>query len=91
MFQKLIARIAGLRLAKKLKLEEGQMVENKPWYQSKGVWTGVVTVVSGAYELARVSLAPQFGIELPAIPPVVYTFLGAMGIYARTTATRVIG
>ena len=63
------------------------MENNKPWYKSKGVITGIVTVLIGAYETIRVTLAPQLGWTIPDIPPIVYTILGALGIYSRVVAT----
>lgn len=79
MFESLLAKIAGKWIAKKADLQEGPM-ETKKWYQSKGVWTGVVTVLLAAYGAA----APQF--NLPHIPEWVFTLLGAAGIYSRVTA-----
>jgi hypothetical protein len=52
----------------------------KAWYLSKGIWTGIVTALLGAY----LSLAPQFG--WPQIPEFVFAILGALGIYTRATA-----
>lgn len=57
----------------------------KPWYQSKGVWVGVVSVVLAAYGTAAV----QF--NLPHIPEWIFSLLGAAGIYSRVTAdTKII-
>lgn len=61
------------------------MNETKPWYQSKGVWTGVVTVLLAAYGAA----ASQFG--LPNTPEWIYVLLGAAGLYSRVTANTKIG
>lgn len=83
-------KIIGKQIAKKLKLEDGKM-ETKKWYVSKGVWTGILTVLIGGYETTRVAVAPQFGWNIPAIPPFVYTLLGAMGVYTRVTAETKIG
>jgi hypothetical protein len=81
MFESFFAKIAGKFAAKKLDLQgDEKMDESKKWYQSKGVWTGVVTALLGAY----VTLAPVF--KLPAIPEWIFTFLGAMGIYSRISA-----
>jgi hypothetical protein len=91
MFKNLFARLAGKAIAKKLDLQEGPMDDKKKWFKSKGVWTGIVTVALGAYELARVNLAPQFGWNLPEVPSVVLTVLGTMGVYSRMTADKKIG
>lgn len=65
-------------------------METKSWWKSKGVITGIVTVIIGTYESVRVLLAPQMGWTLPDIPPLVYTILGALGVYSRVTATSTI-
>jgi len=57
----------------------------KKWWESKNVWTGIVTVLIAAYSTA----AGQFG--LPVIPEYVFAILGAFGIYTRVTATAKIG
>ena len=87
---KLMAKIAGFFLKSKLKLKEGTAMDSKKWYQSKGVWTGVLTVVIGTYEGVRMTLAPQFGWTIPEIPPFVYTILGTLGIYSRVVANSKI-
>jgi hypothetical protein len=85
------AKLIGKKIAKGLALQEGNMEEKKPWYKSKGVLTGIVTVLVGAYETSRVVLAPHLGVALPDIPPFVYTLLGAIGIYSRAVAEKTIG
>jgi len=84
------AKILTRGITKKLDLQEGPMQENKPFWKSKGVLTGIVTVLVSTYELSRVALAPQFGQVWPPIPPMVYTVLGALGIYSRVVATQTI-
>lgn len=61
-------------------LEDSQMDDTKKWYQSKGVWTGIVTALMGAY----VTLAPVF--HLPVVPEWIFALLGTLGIYTRVTA-----
>lgn len=63
-------------------------MEEKKWWKSKGVWTGIVTVVIGA--LYAIDL--QFGTAITLSPAfgVVISILGALGIYSRTTANTVI-
>lgn len=80
-----VLKLAGKKIAKTLNLQE-KPVDNKKWYQSKTVWGGVVTVLSGAYELVRANLAPQ----LPPIPAWLFTILGAIGVYGRVTASSTI-
>jgi hypothetical protein len=67
------------------------MDSTKKWFQSKGVWTGIVTFLIGAYSLVGTALAPQFGWHLPAIPEWVLTLLGTIGVYSRVTADTKIG
>ncbi len=85
----LVKRIAS-GLSKKIDLKEGPMEDGKKWYQSKGVITGITAVVLGTYEMVRLNLAPQFGWHVPEIPPVIFTFLGALGIYSRVAADKII-
>lgn len=84
MFKTLIAKLAGKFIAKKLDLQEGNM-DSKKWWQSKGIWTGVVTVLLAAYAAA----SAQF--KLPPIPDWIFAILGAIGVYSRATATTKIG
>lgn len=79
-----ILRFVGKRIANKIDLKEGVMEDTKKWYQSKNVWTGVVTAVIGLY----LSLAPQFG--WPNIPEWIFTILGTIGVYTRLSATKEI-
>lgn len=79
-----MAKLAGKYMAKKINLEEGPM-DKKAWYKSKGVWTGIIAGVVGAYN----SAAPSF--QWPPIPDFVYVLLGAMGVYTRATANVKIG
>lgn len=87
--------IAGRKIAKILDLKEGgvmaEEVESKKWYKSKGVLTGIVTILIGLYEAVAVSLAPQLGWTLPPIPAWIFSLLGAMGIYSRVVADKKIG
>ena len=59
-------------------------MNEKKWYLSKSVWTGIVAVVLAAYSTASV----QF--HLPAVPEFVFGILGAFGVYSRVSATSVI-
>lgn len=86
----LIVKIAAKKAAKMLKLKEGPMDASKKWWKSKGVLTGIVIVLTGTYEALRAQIAPQVGWNLPEIPGLVYTILGAFGIYARASATTEI-
>lgn len=60
------------------------MDDSKKWYQSKAIWSGVVAGIVVAYN----AIAPV--VHTPAIPEFVYALLGALGIYARATATTTI-
>ena len=86
-----ITKLIAKRVAKELNLKEGPMDKTKKWYQSKSVLTGIVTVLIGTYEAIKLSVAPEFGWNLPNIPPLVYTVLGALGIYSRVVAEKKIG
>jgi len=86
----IVAGFFGRWLSKKANLQEGGMNETKKWYQSKGVWTGIVATIVGLYGLVDSHLAPALGFNLPDIPSLVFTVLGAMGIYSRTSATKKI-
>jgi hypothetical protein len=87
-----MAKIAGWFASKEIKLEDGKMDSTKSWFKSKGVWTAVVTIVIGLYSLVSATLMPAIGhAPLPAIPEWVFTFLGALGLYSRVTATKTIG
>lgn len=66
-------------------------MDTKKWYLSKGVWTGIVATLIGTYESLRMYVGPQFGWDIPAIPPFVYTILGTIGIYSRVVADKKIG
>lgn len=86
----LIIKNAVKKVADKLDLQEGPMEEGKKWYKSKGVISGIVAVLLGIYEVVRLNLAPQVGWSIPEIPPVLFTVLGALGIYSRVVADKVI-
>lgn len=90
-FQNFFGRLIGKKIAKQLDLKEGPMDNTKKWYQSKNVWTGIVTALVGTYEVVRLSVAPQFGWPMPEIPPIIITILGAAGIYTRVVASAKIG
>lgn len=83
-----ILRFAGRQVAKKLDLQEGPM-GSKKWYQSKTMWSDVVTVLVGIVGLVdthftggKISTSPAYGIIL--------TILGGMGWYGRKNATTTI-
>lgn len=90
MFEILIAKIIGNTIKKKLNLEEGIM-PTKPWYKSVTIWSDIVTILVGTYATAQTTLAPHLGVNLPNIPGWVLAFLGALGVYGRSTATTTIG
>jgi uncharacterized sodium:solute symporter family permease YidK len=80
-----ILRFIGRRISDKLNLKEDKNMDTKPWYQSKGVITGIVTGLMGIY----LSLAPQ--LHWPAVPNWIFSILGAIGVYARVSADTKIG
>lgn len=78
-----ILKFLGHKIADKLQLED--TMDTKKWYQSKGIWTGIVTALMGLY----LTLSPQLG--WPSVPDWVFTILGAIGIYSRADASAKIG
>lgn len=79
-----ILRLIGRNVAGKINLQEGPMDSSKKWYQSKNIWTSIVTALAGLYEV----LALQLG--WPAIPGWVISILASIGVYTRVTATKTI-
>ena len=84
---KFLAKQAG----KKLGLTEGPMTDKKKWYKSKTVLTALVTALLGMYGIVDAQIGPAFGFDLPQIPAIALTILGALGIYGRAAATKEIG
>lgn len=83
-----ILRFVGKHVAKKLELSEGPM-DTKKWYQSKTMWSDVVTVaiaivglVDAHFAGGKIATNPGYGVAL--------TILGAMGLYGRKNATTQI-
>ena len=85
-----ILRMAGRWIATELKLKEGKDMDKKKWYQSKTVWSGILAVLVGTYNLVATNVAPTLDFTLPAIPDWIFTILGAMGIYGRVSADKKI-
>ena len=78
--------MVGKFIGKKLNLKEDKdMGDTKKWYLSKGIWASIVTGLMGIY----MTVQPVAG--LPAVPEWIFAILGAMGLYARATATKAIG
>lgn len=72
-------------------------MEQKPWYQSKTIWAGLVAVLIAVYNAASAGLATGcttdpvgLCINLPIIPEWVFALLGAFGIYSRSVAKTTI-
>lgn len=63
-------------------------MDSKKWYQSKGIWTGVITALIGA----GTAIAQLLGVDLNsnALFGVIISVLGALGLYARATADTTI-
>lgn len=78
-----VLKLIGHEVADKLNL--GETMPTKPWYQSKTIWTGIVTALIGIYNAVAGSALPAFGHTAPMIPDWIFTLLGAIGIYSRTT------
>lgn len=82
-----LARIVGRKLSKSAGLKEDSEMEmegTKKWFQSKTVWSGVLVVAMGTYELVKQQFAPN----LPEIPGWLLSFLGGFGIYGRVSAKK---
>jgi hypothetical protein len=87
-----LLKLLGKTVANKLELKEGPMDSSKAWYTSKGVWTGIVTFLIGAYSLVSITIMPALGhAALPSIPDWLLTILGAIGVYSRVSADKTIG
>ena len=69
-------------------------MDKKRWYQSKTIWTSIVTGIVGVYEVVQPILAGH-GINLPATNGAamgtVLAILASLGVYFRKTTTSVIG
>ena len=85
----LAAKLIAKKIAKNLDLQEGKMEDGKKWWKSETIWSDVLTVVVSLWGVMTPILADH-GINLPAIPPLLLTFLGAMGIHGRVTASKPI-
>lgn len=66
------------------------LVGTKPWYTSKTIWSDISTILLAILGLVDkyfthgvITSSPFYSMAL--------TFLGAMGIYTRSTATEKIG
>jgi len=70
---------------------EGKFMENKKWYQSKGIWAGLVTILIAVYGTIQPLVLSNFGFTLPNIPEWIYILLGYFGFYSRKTADTKIG
>lgn len=81
-------KLLGKKVASDLHLED-KMDDTKKWYQSKGVWAGLVTILTGILAFAD----QYFGTHITTSPyyATAITFLGAMGLYSRVTADTKIG
>ena len=71
---------------------------SKKWWASKGVWAGVVTTAIGIYFDLQIRLTAGCGVEasglpcmaLPDVPPALISLLGALGLYGRVKASKVV-
>jgi len=74
----------------KITKEVKKFMENKKWYESKTIWSGIISIVIAIYNTVQPLLSQFFGINLPVIPDWIYTVLGSLGIYGRITANKEI-
>ena len=74
----------------KITKEVKKFMENKKWYESKTIWSGIISIVIAIYNTVQPLLSQLFGINLPVIPDWIYTILGSLGIYGRVTANKKI-
>jgi hypothetical protein len=84
-----LIRFFGERVASKLNLQEGLPMPTKPWYESKVIWSDICTIALSILGIVdkyathgTISGSPYYSMAL--------TFLGALGIYGRSTATTII-
>jgi hypothetical protein len=59
-------------------------MDEKKWWQSKGVWTGIVIIVIAT--LTAIDAQFNVGLMNNPITQVILAMLGAMGVYSRVTA-----
>lgn len=90
MFENFMAKIAGKFAAGKLNLQEGALMPTKPWYSSKTVWSDIVTILLAILGFVDKTWTGGHIVSSPFYS-MVLAFLGAMGIYGRTTADTKIG
>jgi len=65
---------------------------SKPWYKSKAVIAGIITVFVSVWDNALVpACAEHLNFILPNIPTWIYALLGSLGIYGRVKADSRIG
>lgn len=60
-------------------------MEDKKWYQSKTVWTAIISAVLGAVQPISTAIGHPV-----VIPSWVFELLGGMGLYALRTANSQI-
>ena len=61
-------------------------MDKKAWYKSKGIWTGIITILIALYNLSI-----KLGSGCPPIYDEIYIILGVLGIYSRKQAHTKIG
>lgn len=80
-----IYRFIGREAAAKLDLKEGNLMDTKPWYQSKTIWTAIIGVLLGAVQ----PISAAFGHPI-TVPNWVFEVLGAAGLYSVRTGSTPI-
>ena len=63
------------------------LMGTKPWYQSKGMWAGVIGLGVVIWNAVPTFLP----VHLPPIPEWILGVLASIGLYGRATATAKIG
>lgn len=59
---------------------------SKVWYKSRGMWAGILTIVSGLYALVQANFAQFHLPQIAQFYPFILTALGALGIFGRVNA-----
>ena len=58
----------------------------KVWYKSRTLWATALTMLFGIYALAQTNIPGLHLIDINGYLPIIFTVLGAIGIYGRVDA-----
>ena len=93
MFKKLIAKLVGKLIARKLNKED-KMEGSKKWFQSSTIRAGLVAILLGVYN-GLIALSPELGWSIPAIPgwveAILIAVVGEEAVRGRINASKTIG